>query len=371
MGFRAFVGAAVSIALLAGLPAIPESQARTPQEIYGPVFARYKNITDARKKLRKMEKKGEALTGDDYFAMAYACQYEEPASQSIILTALSRSACKDKTYDYFVEAGNRGTPEGFLAAAHWLKQGDQAYVYAQVAFQLAGGDKALESDALDTIASLRSGVSNAAALDSQAVELATRIASSGNYASMRAAATQFDVSNRLPNLSWLDFKDPKRCQWGNNAWPASLTNATTWNQGRMKWDIHPARVPNVEKPVGVRVLNPKPTGPTIFEYDFEGNWNGLHVTGLRSGTITGYPFEYSGTAIRFREPVDVVAARLAALGFPVNRDGSLYLVEKPRRERYSGPDGSGVATVVDTLATWVLRRGNETYFFCDQNDEWK
>lgn len=355
--------------MLAGLPAIPESHARSPQEIYGPVFARYKNMTDARKKLRKMEKKGEAMTGDDYFAMAYACQYEEPASQSIILTALSRSACKDKTFDYFVEAGNRGTPEGFLAAAHWLKQGDQAYVYAQMAFQLAGGDKALESDALDTIASLRSGVSNAAALDGQAVELATRVASSGAYASMRAAATQVDVSNRLPNLSWIKFDNRKRCHWGaqvNNV----LNNAIGFDDRKMYPTI-PAqvKVPGIAKPVTSRITRPEKSAPEFVQYfvDFKGQWNGLTVLGL-TDVLLEESEGVNGRGIRFAEPVDVVARKLQQLGFVVNpKGGTREQVDKVDLHDWVDERGrKQQSRNIDGVITTIERQNGETVFTCDE-----
>lgn len=331
--------------------------AREPGEIYGPVFARYKTITDARKKLRNLEKKGDLNSGDEYFALAHACQYEEPESRSMILTALGRSRCKDKSGEYFVEAGVRGTPEGFLGAAQFIGQGDQAYIYAQVAYQLAGNDAALRSEALDAIARLRSGLGNVAALDAQAVQLATRLVAEGAYPGLRAAATTVDVENRLPTLSWLDFKNPARCTWSDAAVRVFET-ATGFDENRMYGTI-PAttRVPGIEQPVTSRVTRPDQSVPSMVVYylDFKGTWNGLTVLGL-TNTFLEESHGVHGTGIRFAEPVSTVAERLTRAGFVVNPAGG-------HREQVDARDRDGN---IDGVTTYLGRKNGETVFLCDE-----
>ncbi|PKP96695.1 MAG: hypothetical protein CVT76_06210, partial [Alphaproteobacteria bacterium HGW-Alphaproteobacteria-15] len=138
-----------SLAIAISITAITPhtAHAREPGSIYGPIINQYKSITDARKKLRSKEKKQGQLTGDENYTLAVACGYEEPASASIILTELSRSRCKDQVIDYYLEAGRRGTPEGFLAAAQRETNPGDAYGFAQLAYQLSGTDIALRDDA--------------------------------------------------------------------------------------------------------------------------------------------------------------------------------------------------------------------------------
>ncbi len=188
------VAATCGAAILAVTLAPSAAAARTAGEIYGPIWAQYKSITDARKKLRAKEKKGQAMSGDEYFAMAHACQYEEPRSQSMILTALSRSACKDKVAEYLVEAGMRGTPEGFLGAADNIRTGPSAYLYAQMAYQLAGTDRALRGDALARMAELRPAAGDVTAVNARAQGLVQKLVAARRYVSAAPAAGQAELA---------------------------------------------------------------------------------------------------------------------------------------------------------------------------------
>ncbi|MGI9376245.1 MAG: hypothetical protein ACR2PC_09135 [Tsuneonella suprasediminis] len=364
---------ALPVAVAAGMVMIgpTTAQARPSGEIVGPVLKQHSSITKMRKTLRGREKKGQSLTGAEYYALAFSCGYEEPKGPSKIMNFLSQSKCTDQIAEYYVQAGMHGTPEGFLAAGKAIGTGDKAYMYGQAAYQLAGNDSELRSDALEFLSEIRDGVSSPAQANQQATALAASLVSNRRYASSSSAAPDSVVAaGAKPKLTWLDFKNPKRCEWGPLAFKPFVNSVRATGKNGA-WRAYPTRIPGISKPAGIRIIRNERVQNEPFEYDFEGRWNGLNVVGLRQGSMQGYPFKYSGTAIRFSDPVSVVVRRLASLGFPVKPDGSLYLVEKPRRERYSGPDGSGVATVVDTLATWVVRRGKETYFFCDQNDEWQ
>nr|WP_137677921.1 hypothetical protein [Parerythrobacter lutipelagi] len=344
------------------------AEARSPNEIYGSVFQRYKNITDARKKLRSLEKKGQLTTGEEYYALGHACQYEESASQSMILTALSRSRCKEKSGEYFVEAGMRGVPEGFVSAAQFLGRGDQAYLYAQVAYQLSGDDASLRSEALDLLSSLSSSVSDTAVIDQQAIQLATQLATDGPYGGLRNAATTVDVQNRLPSLAWLDFKNPKRCHF-SEGWQRMMQGAYRIDDRDYLTKPATTSVPDTGQRVTGRITRPQKEWESIVrvEADVKGRWNGLTVL----GTFTTFVEESHGVwgdGIRFAEPVEIVAQRLAAAGFVVNRDGSeRRQVDKVERSRYTDQQGKvQVAEAIDGVITSIERINGETYFFCDE-----
>lgn len=355
---RKFTAGLVAAAMAAGSLVPEQAQARDSAEIYRPIFAQYKSITDARKKLRNKEKKGQAMSGDEYFAMAHACMYEEPASQSMILTALSRSRCKDKVGDYFVEAGMRGTPEGFLSAARTIGTGQGAYTYAQLAYQLAGNDDALRQDALDLMDRLRNSASNLAQANATAEGMATQLVSSGVYPGLRNAAGEAELSNRLPNLSWLAFKNPKRCHWSDAAQNV-LQNSMAFDDSRNMFPTVPAnvRVPGVERPVRSRVERPDKEYQDIVHVsvDFKGRWNGLTVLGL-THLFLEESDGLQGTGIRFAEPLDEVVGVLLRNGFVVNRDGST-------REQIDKRDRDGN---IDGVITVVERKNGETVFYCDE-----
>lgn len=364
---KGFAAAAALAVAASGLSA-EQAEARQPGEIYGPVFAKYKSITDARKKLRDMEKKGSPMSGDEIYAMAAACNYEEPESRSIILTALSRSRCKDKVGEYYVRAGMNGTPEGFLAAARSIGSGDGAFLYAQAAYQLAGNDSALKNEALDLLASLRSSVTNMELARNQASALAAEMVEAGQYRIAAAAPGEADLANVVPELNWLDFTNPKRCGWSG---ASNDVIAGAWRFDDETFRIYPATVeaPGIEQPVTGRISRPERDAPNyvVVDVDFKGRWNGLTVLGLQDAFLEESHGVY-GRAIRFVEPVDQVARILSQQGFVVNADGSeRRQVDRVERMRYVDENGrQQVAESIDGVVTSIERVNGETVFFCNE-----
>lgn len=348
-----------SLAIAISITAITPhtAHAREPGNIYGPIINQYKSITDARKKLRSKEKKQGQLTGDEYYTVAFACAYEKPASASIILTELGRSRCKDQVIDYYLEAGRRGTPEGFLAAAERETNPADAYGFAQLAYQLSGTDIALRDDAAAILSRLRPTIGNPAPINAQAQAIVQQLLGGGRYPGAIPAAGDAELAKVLPDLKWLDFKNPKRCTWSDAA-DAIFANATGFDERKMYGTI-PAtvRIPGIARPVTSRITRPEKSAPGIVTYylDFKGRWNGLTVLGL-TDTFVEMSEGVDGTGIRFAEPVDVVARRLAQVGFVVNpKGGSRNQVDK--RDR----DGN-----IDGVVTYLERQKGETVFLCDE-----
>lgn len=354
---RSYVISAVACSLAAAGMAGSPAQARDANEIYAPIFAQYKSITDARKKLRNKEKKGQAMSGDEYFAMAAACSYEEAPSQSIILTALSRSKCKDLVSDYYLEAGRRGTPEGFLAAAKMEANAHDAFGFAQLAYQLSGEDVALRDQALELMSDLQPRVSNAALANQQSMQISQQLVAGGRYASLRNPAGTQELANIAPRLDWLNFANPKRCTWSEQA--MTVIGGSYGFDDKLNYPTVPAkvRVPGFDRPITSRIV--RPGGRTSNEIDvyvdFKGRWNGLTVLGLRYSFLEESD-GYQATGIRFSEPVKTVAARLGASGFVVNADGST-------REQVAKRDSYGN---IDGVTTSVTSKNGETLFLCDE-----
>ena len=346
-----------AIALASTFVGEQRAEARSAQEINGPVFAQYKDLTQARKRLRDKVKKGRPMSGDEYYALANACQYEEAESPSIILTMLSRSRCKDKVTEYFVEAGMRGTPEGFLAASQSIGEGQAAQLYAQLAYRLSGTDTALRSDALTQMAQLRASVGDPSQSDAQATGIAQRLVNAGTYQALGPGAGQSELARALPQMGWLDFRKPKRCGW--SAQSQKIIRESVGFDDSKNYPTVPAkvRVPGVPHWVTSRIV--RPNGYTDNQVrvfiDFKGSWNGLTVLGLTHSFLE----ESEGldaTGIRFQEPVATVARKLAGLGYPVNANGSA-------REIVDKRDGYGN---IDGVITSVDREKGETIFYCDE-----
>lgn len=354
---RSCVFSVVAYALVATGMAASPAQARDANKIYAPIFAQYKSITDARKKLRNKEKKGQAMSGDEYFAMAFACAYEEPESASKILTALSRSRCMDLVGDYYLEAGRRGTPEGFLAAARMETNAHDAFGFAQLAYQLSGEDAALRDEALQLMSDLQPRVSNPALANQQSMQISQQLVAGGRYASLRNPAGTQELANIPPRLDWLNFANPKRCTWSEQA--VTVIGGSYGFNDKLNYPTVPAkvRVPGFDHPITSRIV--RPGGRTSNEIDvyvdFKGRWNGLTVLGLRYSFLEESD-GYQATGIRFAEPVRTVAARLAATGFVVNADGS-------PREQVAKRDSYGN---IDGVTTSVADKNGETLFLCDE-----
>ena len=171
----------------------------------------------------------------------------------------------------------------------------------------------------------------------QAAGMVTQLTSDGPYGG-RASSTQTAPQGNEPqgndgyrspppiarggvgDLGWLDFTNPRRCQWSRQA--ADVISGSMRFDERGERPIgQRVRVPGVSQPVMGRVSRPDRDGITWKSVDFRGQWNGLTVLGLTDGF-----FERShgvdATGIRFAEPVETVARKLSAQGFVVNADGS-------------------------------------------------
>lgn len=366
---RFFGISAVAVSLAVATMGITPAQARDANEIYAPIFAQYKSITDARKKLRNKEKKGQAMSGDEYFAMAVACGYEEPESASIILTALSRSKCKDLVGDYYLEAGRRGTPEGFLAAAKVEPNAHDAFGFAQLAYQLSGEDVALRDEALHLMSDLQPRVSNAALANQQSIQISQQLVAGGRYTSMRNPAGEEELANIAPRLDWLNFQNPKRCEWSEEAYRI-FRNAAGFDERRARPTV-PAmvRIPGMNNPVRSRVSRPERDAPeyVVIDVDFKGRWNGLTVLGLTDSILEESDGVW-GKGIRFAEPVEVVARRLSSTGFVANANGSRReQADRVENVRYADDRGQ-IQTMrqIDGIVTSIERMNGETVFLCNQ-----
>ncbi|MBD3728806.1 MAG: hypothetical protein IE933_03795 [Sphingomonadales bacterium] len=347
---------AASLVFLVTTVATP-AVSREAGVVSGSILKDYTSVTKARKVLRSRLKKGQALSGDEYFALAYACGYDEPDGPSKIMNALAKSKCKDQVGEYYVQAGMHGTPEGFLAAAKAIGTGQAAWLYAQLAYKLSGTDVGLRDEALAYLGELRPTVgASTQQADAQAETLAQQLVASGAYASSVPSAGGKQLANAQPELKWLDFPNPRRCRWSKSAQDV-FDKATGYDERRQN-PVVPAklRVPGVNQWVTSRVARPHPEWNQVDIYvDFKGRWNGLTVVGVMySGLEESEGLDYH--AIRFAEPVEKVAKVLAGKGFVVNVNGK-------DRQQVDKRDADGN---IDGVITSVTRRGKETWFGCDE-----
>lgn len=363
----------VQLVVLASLGlAITPTQlaAREFKAISGPYVAQYKTFKKIRSALRKKLKKGAALSGDDYYMLGVTCAYEPPPSQSIILTMMDKSPCKDQVVEYYIEAGMKGAPEGFYEAAKRSGTGEPAYLYAQLAYRLAGADAQLRGEALALMGEVRSSAGDTTRIDQQAEGMATQLASSGIYRMQNQAPSEAQLASAgLPQLNWLKFSNAKTCEWSATA-ENVLSGAYTFDDKRMTNITVPAttKLPGSGKPVRGRVSWPsgKKSNHVRINVDFKGRWNGLTVLGLTDEFLEESDGLW-GKGIRFAEPVDVVARALAKNGFVVNADGS----EREQADEVDTvrlPDERGRMTTyrnINGVLTSVTRRDGETVFLCN------
>ncbi len=355
---KTFVFAALLPAACIAAATFPQAaEAKDPGEIFSNVLKNYKTVTSARKNLRRKEKKGQSLTGDEYYVMAYACGYEESPSQSMIMTALSRSRCQDKVFEYYVEAGRRGSPEGFVAAARRPEAGSDAYFYAQLAYQFSAGDPWLSNEAIMLLADLRKVTGDTRREDARARQYAQQLVDAGAYTAAGQLAGAEQLAQLGPALSWLDFENPKRCGWSQQA--VSVFQKSVGFDDKARYSTIPARVriPGVPAPVLSRVSRPDPAAEmlTQVDIDFRGHWNGLSVVGLTHSFLEE-SHGYDATGIRFSDPLPKVIRTLQRLGFIINENGATR-EQIDKRDRYGNIDG---------VITMVKRENGETIFLCDE-----
>lgn len=347
-------------------------EARDRNTIMAPYYEEHGDYKDIRSHLRRQLRRDRPMSGDDYFTLAVTCTFEPPPSQSIILTLIDRSPCKDEVSTYFLEAGMNGTPEGFLELGTAMGPGSGGYLYTQLAYLLSNGDIALREQALGEMASMRSGLANAAQIDMQADALANQLVASGKYTA-RLDLPGEDTARLAqalgPQLDWLDFADAGRCRWSRSA--RDVLNGAYRLDETTNFSAAPAtvRVPGINQPVRGRLTRPEPDAPNYVQVfvDFRGRWNGLTVLGLTDAFLEESHGVY-GTGIRFAEPVETVAARLSELGFVVNPDGSeRRQVDDVLRSEFV--DGNGRRQVfedIDGVITTISRDNGETVFLCNE-----
>ena len=373
----------LALATLAVFTAPSSVSARDYKTIMAPYTEQYGDWKKIRSAMRKRQKNGEIRTGDDWFVLAAMCNIEPPRGPSRIMNFANRSPCKDEVVEYFVKAGMEGTPEGFREAARIIETGEPAYLYASLAFQLSGTDRALADEALTLLENNRLAPELTERAFRQAQGMAQQLRAQGIYTTGFTGAPDSpggqdgyrspppidrgrSATSSSGNLAWLDFVDPAMCEWNSDA-DAVFSDSIRFNSAGTRALPNTVRVRGFSAPVTSRLERVNRNRATELDVyvDFEGRWNGLQVLGLTRTFIERSDFVNS-FGLRFREPVREVAARLAASGFLVNADGSTRDSSKRRVERWAGPDGGGSVEVIDGAITRIFRRGGETVFLCDR-----
>lgn len=351
--------AALAVASVVALAPVEIASAREFKDIVKPYYDRWGKWQKVRKEMRKRLKNGETFTGDDWFVLASVCAIQPPKGQSRILNLIERSPCRKQTIPYMVKAAENGTPRGFLQAARWTMLWDgskaQAWQYAALAYRFSARDADLSADARGYITEIGYSPTEA---DTQAVNrTAMQLVANGVYPGDGPSGDVRLADLSGPDLSWLNFKNPKRCGWSDAALRV-FENGVGFDE-RKNYPTVPAKVsiPGIANPVTSRITRQSKEEPSIVTYylDFKGNWNGLSVLGM-TDTFFEESHGVHGKGIRFAEPVDVVARKLTALGFVVNpKGGNRDQVEK--RDAYGNFDG---------ITTYIGRKKGETVFLCDE-----
>ena len=108
---RIFMAAAIAALLLDASGA----SAREFGDITRPYTEKYGDWKKTRKALRKMQKKDQPMSGDDWFVLAAMCNIEPPEGPSMIMNFANRSPCKDDVVEFalFVDRVN---PEGLRSS---------------------------------------------------------------------------------------------------------------------------------------------------------------------------------------------------------------------------------------------------------------
>ena len=379
---RILVSAVVAALLLGSSGA----SAREFGDITGPYMQKYGDWKKTRSALRKQLKKDQPMSGDDWFVLAAMCNIEPPEGPSKILNFANRSPCKDEVVEYFVKAGMEGTPEGFYEAAKMIGSGDAAWLYAELAYRLAGNDTAFEDKAFSQLEEIWLDPASEIRMKQQAAGMVAQLASEGPYRGRATAAASQDSAGqgrgrarvaseyRSPppiarggtgDLRWLDFDNPAKCAWSQQA-QSVMEGSYRFDDNRMTNITVPAttRLPGGGQAVTGRVSWPsgRNSNHVQIDIDFRGKWNGLTVLGLTDAFLEESDGLF-GKGIRFAEPVSEVARALRNAGFVVNLDGSeREQADEVETSRYEGK----VYRNINGVRTSIARQGGETVFLCNQ-----
>lgn len=349
---------------------VEQAEAREFRDIVKPYYDRYGKWQNVRKQMRKRLKNGETFTGDDWFALASVCAIKPPDSGSIILNLANKSPCRKQTVEYFINAAQNGTPRGYLQASKWteLLGGNprEAWTYAALAYRFSARDPDLMRDARSHVSALGFSPTEA---DLQTVNrTAMQLVANGVYPGDGPSGDVRLADLSGPDLSWLDFKNPGRCQYGDG-WRKLMEDSMSYDERTNNMVPSTATIPGTSTRVKSRFvsLNRSYGDEIRVETDFKGQWQGLTVLGTFLTFIQASD-GFWGDGIRFAEPVDVVAKRLSELGFVVNLDGSeRQQVDKVLRSRFTGPSGrTEIAEDIDGVITQIVRKNGQTYFYCDE-----
>ena len=366
----ATIGLAVGAMLIASAP---DAQARDFATIMKPYSDRYGKWQNIRKAMRKRQKAGETFNADDWFVLAAMCAIEPPSSGSMIRDAMRKSPCKDDVVPYFVKAGEMGEPRGFNQAAYYARTRDsdqaRSWYYAQLAYQLSGNDSELASDAQERMAEVSLSPSAAEQMRLEANATAMKLVANGVYGGTQVTADTRVPGTGLPELKWLDFKNPARCGWSDAA--MAVIEGSFGFDDRRNLPTVPAtvRVPGIGKSVTGRIVRPGGNSSNEIDIysDFRGRWNGLTVLGLRYSFLEESE-GYQATGIRFAEPVAVVTRKLREKGFVVNLDGSMR-EQVDKVDSFDWTDNRGrkqTSRNIDGVITSVASKNGETMFLCDE-----
>ena len=371
---RLFLSVAVA-ALLLGSTGV---SAREFGDITGPYMEKYGDWKKTRKALRKQLKKGQPMSGDDWFTLAAMCDIEPPSGPSKIMNLVNGSPCRDDVIEYFVNAGMNGTPRGFERAAFYvLRRGgtaQQAWPYFALAERFGGHDPDLRRELDELMPQMSGGLTGAQQMEVNAT--AMKLVADGVYSGTpQAASGQQGYRSPPPiarggaaDLRWLNFDNPAKCTWSRQA-ESVMQGSYRFDDNRMTNITVPAttRLPGSGQSVTGRVSWPsgRNSNHVQIDVDFTGTWNGLTVLGLTDAFLEESDGLF-GKGIRFAEPVSEVARALRSAGFVVKLDGSeREQADEVETSRYEGK----VYRNINGVRTSITRQGGETVFLC--NEVWE
>mgnify|MGYP000719412753 CR=1 FL=1 len=358
----------------------PAASARDFKEITDPYFEKHKHWKKVRGALLKQLKRGEPMSGDDWFTLAAMCDIVPPSGPSKIMNLIEASPCREEVIEYFVNAGMNGTPMGFERAAFYiLRRGgtaQMAWPFFALAERFGGQDPDLRNELDELRPQMRGGLTDAQRQEVNAT--AMKLVADGVYGgSAQVAAGQQGYRSPPPiergasagNLRWLNFENPAKCTWSREA-ERVMRGSYRFDDKRMTNITVPATtsLPGGQRVTG-RVSWPsgRNSNHVQIDVDFRGTWNGLTVLGMTDAFLEESDGLF-GKGIRFAEPVSEVARALRNAGFVVNLDGSeREQADEVDTGRY--PDETGRMRTyrnINGIRTSITRKGGETIFLCNE-----